>query len=31
MVSVINKGKSTGGVKGKYWILDSVDGTFGFV
>ena len=31
VVSAINKGKSTGGAKGKHWILDPVDGTLGFV
>jgi HAL2 family 3'(2'),5'-bisphosphate nucleotidase len=31
VVDAINKGQSSGGAKGKHWILDPVDGTLGFV
>lgn len=31
VLKAINKGSSTGGPKGKYWVLDPVDGTLGFV
>lgn len=31
VLKAINKGSSTGGSKGRYWVLDPVDGTLGFV
>ncbi|KAJ7279848.1 hypothetical protein O6H91_Y374500 [Diphasiastrum complanatum] len=31
VLKVINKGSAQGGPKGKFWVLDPVDGTLGFV
>lgn len=31
VLKAINKGACKGGLKGKYWVLDPVDGTLGFV
>lgn len=31
VITAIDRGKSTGGVTGRHWVLDPIDGTRGYV